>query len=60
MSHSENNLEVQKRWHKGPLIEYVIGAIFVLAVMAWWGMSEMRGSQALLDDTAPAVTPIGD
>ena len=60
MSHSENDIERQKRRHKGPLIGYVVGAVFVLATVIWWGTSEMRGPQVLPDDAAPAATSTND
>lgn len=60
MSHSENNIEGQKRRHKGPLIGYAVITIFVLAVVIWWGTSEMRGPQVLPDDAAPAATSAND
>lgn len=60
MSHSENDIEGQKRRHKGPLIGYVVIAVFIVAVVIWWSTSEMRGPQVLPDDAAPAATSIDD
>ena len=60
MSHSENDIEGQKRRHKGPLIGYAVLAVFVRAVIMWWGGSAMRGSQALPDETAPAANSTND
>lgn len=54
MSHSENNLESQKRRHKGPLIGYIAIAIFVSAAVIWWATSDARGPQTL-DDAPPVV-----
>ncbi|MFU8864653.1 MAG: hypothetical protein ACNA7O_12125 [Rhodobacterales bacterium] len=44
MSHSENNMERQKRRHKGPLIGFSVLGIFVVGLIVWWLNAEFSRS----------------
>ncbi|MCE6961664.1 hypothetical protein LAZ40_21770 [Cereibacter sphaeroides] len=55
MSASENNLEKQKRRHRGPLIGIIVVVVFALGLLLWWVTYEVaegeapRGSGAQVD-----------
>lgn len=44
MSHSENNMERQKRRHKGPLIGFAVLGILVVGLIIWWLAAEFGRS----------------
>ena len=44
MSHSENNVDRQVKRHKGPLIGFVVIAVFVAGLLVWWLGSEFSES----------------
>lgn len=60
MSHSENNLESQKRRHKGPLIGYTVIGLFVVGAVVWWAFSNEPGPQSLEDVPPAATAPAAD
>lgn len=60
MSQSEENLERQKRRHKGPLIGYIVIALFVAGAVLWWVFSDEPGAQTLEDEPAAATAPDAD
>lgn len=36
MSHTDNNVQRQKRRHRGPLIGMAVVVIFALVLLVWW------------------------
>ncbi len=56
MSQSEHNLERQKRRHKGPLIGYIVIALFVVGAVLWWVFSDVPGAQTLEEPAAATET----